>query len=257
MKDIKERADSVYYMYAHGREMGANLMNIRHLTSLVLVFFLISVPAFAAGQSLVSNSGANGNNPGRSKLSASKQIRPMNVPAANSNSNTDRGFGNNNDTRHESGNPKNNWHGGNNHWHDKDHHDKGHHNFNPLYAPYYYFGYYGYAPYNGYYAYVDPEYPLGYGTTMGTSLERPSNIEINRYNEGAPAPPQYREDDSDTDYPYSEPTEDTVVENYNPPPSREQTIYVWVDESGVQNYANDIDLVPLRYRDIVTIMGAE
>ncbi|HVY54277.1 MAG TPA: hypothetical protein VHC46_00820 [Thermodesulfobacteriota bacterium] len=152
---------------------------------------------------------------------------------------------------------KDNRSAGNKNWHGKDHHGKGHDKFNPLYAPYYYFGYYGYAPYTGNYAYVDPDYPLGYGTTMGTSLERPSNIEINRYLEEAPAQPYYNQENPGAGYTYTGPAEETVVEYNNPPPSEEQTIYVWVDESGVSNYVNDIDLVPPRYRDVVTIMGAE
>ena len=48
-----------------------------------------------------------------------------------------------------------------------------------------------------------------------------------------------------------------VADYYNPPPAEEQTIYVWVDESGVRNYVNDLDFVPMRYRDAVTTLGAE
>lgn len=150
-----------------------------------------------------------------------------------------------------------NRHNGNDTQHGKRHHGKGHHKFNPLYAPFYYSGYYGYLPYTGYYAYVDPDYPFGYGTTMGTTLERPSNLEVNRFNDEAPAPVDYRRDNSGAGYTYTEPPEDIVVEYPGPPPSEEQTIYVWVDESGVPNYVNDIDLIPQSYRDIATVLGAE
>lgn len=240
-------------------------MNIKLLSSMVLVMIVISFPVWAQGQSMGSKSGnISSQQTGQSKLSANKQTRPNNTPGMNVNSNPGRnqGFGNGNNpnknNRHDSGdNNKGDWHSGNDKWDGKHHHDWKHHKFNPLYAPYYYFGYYGYPPYNGYYAYVDPDYPLGYGTTLGTTLERPSNLEINQFNESAPAPQEYRQDNPGAGNIYTEPQEDTVVEYYNPPPSEEQTIYVWVDEGGVRNYVNDIDLVPMRYRDIVTIMGAE
>jgi len=238
-------------------------MNIKLLSSLVLALIVISFPVWAQGQSLGFKSGNLGQQTGQSKLGASKQTRPNNTPGmkVNSNPGRDQGFGNGNkpnNNRHDSvDNNKGNWHGGNDKWDGKHHHDWKHHKFNPLYAPYYYLGYYGYPPYNGYYAYVDPDYPLGYGTTLGTTLERPSNLEINQFNQNAPAPQEYRQDNSGPGNIYTEPQEDTVVEYYNPPPSEEQTIYVWVDEGGVRNYVNDIDLVPMRYRDVVTIMGAE
>jgi len=238
-------------------------MNIKLLSSLVLALIVISFPVWALGQSLGSKSGNPGQNVAQSKLGAGKQIRPNNTPGKNvgSDPGRDQGFGgnfnNSHNNRHDSGDVKDNRHSSNDNRHGNYHHDKGHHKFNPLYAPYYYFGYYGYAPYTGYYAYVDPDYPLGYGTTMVTSLERPSNLEINRFNEDAPVPQDYRQDNSGAGYTYTEPPEDTIVEYYNPPPSEEQTIYVWIDEGGVRNYVNDIDLVPQKYRDIATILGAE
>ena len=240
-------------------EIWAYMINIRQLSSLILVILLILSPVFAVGQTLGSKSAVNGDNTGQSKLSASKQIRPKKVPAKSSNSGRDRGYANNlsNNARHDSGNFNDNKQSGNNDRHGQNHHGKWHDKINPIYAPYFYLGYYGYAPYNGYYSYIDPDYPLGYGTTMGTTLARPSNIEINQYLEQAPAPQYNGQGDSGAVYTYTEPAEDAVVEYNNPSPSEEQTIYVWVDESGVKNYANDIDFVPLRFRDIATVMGAE
>ena len=233
------------------------------LSPLVLAFILSSFPAWVDAQSLGAGSGKSVQSVGKSKLGARKQTRPNNMPGKNVNSNPGRdqvlgyNFSKSRNDRRDHGDVKDNWQIGNDNRHGNYHHDKGNHKFNPLYAPFYYFGYYGYAPYNGYYAYADPDYPLGYGTTMGTSLERPSNLEINRFNENPPVPEDYRQDNSGAGNTYIGPAEDAVVEFYYPPPSEEQTIYVWVDESGVPNYVNDIDLVPLRYRDIATILGAE
>jgi hypothetical protein len=92
---------------------------------------------------------------------------------------------------------------------------------------------------------------------MGTPLESPSNLEVNQFGQDSPSPADYRQDNSDAGHTYTEPAEDSVIEYSTPPPSEEQTIYVWVDESGVRNYVNDLDFVPLRYRDIVTTLGAE
>jgi hypothetical protein len=238
-------------------------MNIKLLSSLTLALIMVSFPVWAHGQGLGSKSGNLGQKTGQSKLAARKQAGPNNTPGINVNQNSGRNSGPGNDfnkshnDRHDSGDNKNNWHGGKDKWHGKNHHPKRPHKFNPLYAPFYYSGYYGYAPYAGYYAYVDPDYPLGYGTTLGTTLERPSNLEINQFLEDAPAPREYQQDNTAAGDAYTEPPQDTVVEYYNTPPSGEQTIYVWVDEGGVRNYANDFDLIPERYRDIVTIMGAE
>ncbi|MEW6146018.1 MAG: hypothetical protein AB1598_13490 [Thermodesulfobacteriota bacterium] len=238
-------------------------MNIKLLFSLALALIVVSFPLWAHGQSLGSKSGNLGQKVGQSKLSANKQAGPNNTAgmSVNPNSGRNNGPGNNfnktHNNRRDSGGNKDNWHGGKDKWHGKHDDHKWRHKFNPLYAPYYYLGYYGYPPYTGYYAYIDPDYPFGYGTTLGTTLERPSNLEVNQFLEGAPAPQDYRQDDSGAGDAYTEPPQDAVVEYYNPSPSGEQTIYVWVDEGGVRNYANDIDLVPERYRDIVTIVGAE
>ena len=180
----------------------------------------------------------------------------------NRNSGQDRGFNNNfnnnRNNRHDFCDNNGNSHGGHGNWHGHNHHHDGPHKFNPLYAPYYYFGYYGgYALYTDYYANADPDYPLGYGTTMGTTLERPSNLEVNQFGQDSPSPADYRQDNSDAGHTYTEPAGDSVIEYSSPPPSEEQTIYVWVDESGVRNYVNDLDFVPLRYRDIVRTLDAE
>jgi hypothetical protein len=238
-------------------------VNIKLLSSLALALMVVSFPVWSYGQSLGSKSGNLGQKVGQSKHAASTENRPDNMPGTNVNSNFGqaRKFNNNfnksHNIRHDSGDKKDRWHGGNDKRHGKHHHHKGHHKFNPLYAPYYYSGYYGYAPYTNYYAYADPDYPFGYGTTLGTSLERPSNLEVNQFGQDSPAPADYRRDNSGAGYTYTEPPEDPVIEYYNPPPAEEQTIYVWVDESGVRNYTNDLDLVPLGYRDIVTTVGAE
>lgn len=131
------------------------------------------------------------------------------------------------------------------------------HKFNPLYAPLYYLGYYGYAPYTNYSTYRDPDYPLGYGTTMGTTLERPSNIEVNQFFRDSPSRGYYPKEYSGAVYAYTDVLPGYAPDNYSPSPAVEQTIYVWVDDSGVKNYANGLDLVPLRYRDIVTTLNME
>lgn len=238
-------------------------MNIKLLFSLVLALMVVSFPVWAHGQSLGSKSGNLGQKVGQSKQAASKEPRPDNMPGTNVNRNFGqaRPFNNNfnktHNVRHDSGDKKHRWHGGDDKRHGKRHHHKGHHKFNPLYAPYYYSGYYGYAPYTNYYAYVDPDYPFGYGTTLGTTLERPSNLEVNQLGQDSPAPAEYQQGNSDAGYVNTDSPEKGVADYYNPPPAEEQTIYVWVDESGVRNYANDLDLVPLGYRDIVTTLGAE
>jgi hypothetical protein len=234
-------------------------MNIKLLSFLVLALIVVSFPAWSKGQSLGAKSGNLGQKAGQSKLSAGKEDRPNNMPGTNVNSNRGRyngpvnNFNKNHNNRRDSGDK---WHDGKDKWHGKHDDHKRRHKFNPLFAPFYYFGY-GYAPYPGYYAYVDPDYPFGYGTTLGTTLERQNNLEVNQFLEGAPAPQDHRQNDSGAGDTYTESAQDAVVEYYHPPLAEEQTIYVWVDDGGVRNYVNDFDLVPERYRDIVTVVGAE
>lgn len=238
-------------------------MNIKLLSSLVLVLMVVSFPVWAHGQNLGTKSGNLGQKSGQSKRVTNNNTRPDNIAGKNvgrspgRNQGFNRNFNNNHNNGHGFSDNKDNPHDGHDKWHGHNQRHKRPHKFNPLYAPYYYFGYYGYAPYTNYYAYVDPDYPLGYGTTLGTSLERPSNLEVNQFGQDSPAPADYRRDNSGAGDAYTEPPEVPVIEYYNPPPAREQTIYVWVDESGVRNYVNDLDFVPAKYRDVVTTLGAE
>jgi hypothetical protein len=238
-------------------------MNINLISSIVLALTVISFPFWAEGQNLGAKSGNLSQKVGQSKLAAGKEARPNNTPGINVNPNSGRsnGPGNNfkksHDNRRDSDDNKNNSHDGHDKWHGHNQHHKRPHKFNPLYAPYYYFGYNGYAPYTNYYAYADPDYPLGYGTTLGTTLERPSNLEVNQFGQDSPAPAEYQQDNPDAGYVNTDSPEQDAADYYNPPPAEEQTIYVWVDESGVRNYVNDIDFVPTKYRDVVTTLGAE
>lgn len=238
-------------------------MGIKLLSSIVLALTVISFPLWADGQNLGSKSGNLGQKVGHSKRVTNNKTQPNKIAGKNVDSNTgqarkfDNNFNKGRNVRHDSGDKKDRWHGGKDKRHGKHHHRKGHHKFNPLFAPYYYFGYYGYAPYANYYVYADSDYPFGYGTTLGTTLERPSNLEVNQFGQDSPVPAEYQRDNSDAGYVNTDSPEKDVADYYNPPPAEEQTIYVWVDESGVRNYANDLDLVPLGYRDIVTTFGAE
>ena len=119
---------------------------------------------------------------------------------------------------------------------------------NPLYPAYGYYGYY----YPNDYSYSDSEHPLGYGTTLGTTLSRESNIEVNQ---GLAKPGQSNDarnyEDVEVYYDYAPGA-------YNPAgqPSGNGTIYVWTDDNGVDNYVNDIELVPASRRESVrTISG--
>ena len=119
---------------------------------------------------------------------------------------------------------------------------------NPLYPVYGYYGYY----YPNDYSYSDSEHPLGYGTTLGTTLSRESNIEVNQ---GLAKPGQ---SNSTRNYEDVEVYYDYAPGAYNPAgqPSGNGTIYVWTDENGVDNYVNDIELVPASRREGVrTIPG--
>ena len=241
-----------------GCERG-EVMKIGLTRSVVIISVLIIFPL-----STYSAEPKLGQKTGQSKQVTSNQTRPNNMPGKNGqnrSSGQDQGFNNNfnknHNNRHDFCDNNDRSHGGHDNWHGHNHHHMGSHKFNPLYAPYYYIGYYGYAPYTNYYAYEDPDYPLGYGTTLGTTLERQSNLEVNRFGEDSAAPADYRQDNSDAGYVDTDSPEGYVADNYNPPPSEGQTIYVWVDESGVRNYVNDLDFVPLRYRDIVTTLDAE
>lgn len=238
-------------------------MKIKLLSSIVLAFIVISFPLWAGGQNLGSKSGNLGQKVGQSKQVTNNKTQPNNIAGKNvgRNSAREQGFNNNFNKNHNNGRDfsgnKDNSHDGHDKWHGHNQHHKRPHKFNPLYAPYYYFGYNGYAPYTNYYAYADPDYPLGYGTTLGTTLERPSNLEVNQFGQDSPGPAEYQQDNPDAGYVNTDSPEKDVTDYYNPPPAEEQTFYVWVDESGVRNYANDLDLVPLGYRDIVTTLGAE
>ncbi|MCC6712719.1 MAG: hypothetical protein IT344_05085 [Candidatus Dadabacteria bacterium] len=120
---------------------------------------------------------------------------------------------------------------------------------NPLFPVYGYYGYY----YPNDYSYSDPEHPLGYGTTLGTTLSRESNIEVNR-GLAKPVLP-----DSTRSYEDVEVYSDHAPGAYNPTgrPSGGGTIYVWTDENGVDNYVNDMDLVPTARRENVRIIPGD
>ncbi|HML95255.1 MAG TPA: hypothetical protein PKC29_07475 [Thermodesulfobacteriota bacterium] len=120
---------------------------------------------------------------------------------------------------------------------------------NPLFPVYGYYGYY----YPNDYSYSDPEHPLGYGTTLGTTLSRESNIEVNR-GLAKPGPSNNVQTYEDVEV-YS----DYAPGAYNPAgqPSGSGTIYVWTDEDGVDNYVNDIELVPAARRESVRIISGD
>lgn len=113
---------------------------------------------------------------------------------------------------------------------------------------YYYPNYYGYYPYQDSYVYYDPLYPYGYGTTLGTVLERPSNLEVNQY---------INSRDRKSYKQYHQYGDEPLPGYYSDSPSQEQVIYIWTDEDGVENYVNDLDLVPPEYRDEVRIIGRD
>lgn len=120
---------------------------------------------------------------------------------------------------------------------------------NPLFPVYGYYGYY----YPNDYSYSDPEHPFGYGTTLGTTLSRESNIDANR-DLAKPGQPDnartYEEVEVYTDY------SPGSYGAYNPygKPAESRTIYIWTDESGVDNYVNDPGLVPPAQRENVRII---
>ena len=236
-----------------GRVMKKRLTHLSLILFVLIIFPLAAYPAEPnlgqnAGQSrLVTNDRTrSNNNSGKKVNSGLGQNRTLNNKP-NNNSTGRNNFCNNNDHSH----------GRNGHNDVNNNHHQGPHKFNPLYAPFYYFGYYGYAPYTANYAYQDPEYPLGYGTTMGTTLERPSNLEVNQFGQNSPAEGYYPPEDSGAGDTYTDAPQGHVQDNYNSPPAVEQTISIWIDESGVKNYANELNLVPLKYRDVVTTLSAE
>ena len=120
---------------------------------------------------------------------------------------------------------------------------------NPLYPVYGYYGYY----YPNDYSYSDSEHPLGYGTTLGTTLSRESNIEVNQ---GLAKPGQsdnvrtYEDVEVYTDY---SPGSYGAYDPYGKP-AESRTIYIWTDENGVDNYVNDLGLVPPAQRENVRII---
>lgn len=120
---------------------------------------------------------------------------------------------------------------------------------NPLSPVYGYYGYY----YPNDYSYSDPEHPLGYGTTLGTTLSRESNIDANR-DLAKPGQPNnvrtYEDVEVYTDY--SAGSYEAYGSSGRPAESR--TIYIWTDENGVDNYVNDPGLVPLAQRENVRII---
>ncbi len=122
---------------------------------------------------------------------------------------------------------------------------------NPFFPVYGYYGYY----YPNDYSFSDPEHPLGYGTTLGTTLSRESNIDANR-DFAKPGQPDnvrtYEDVEVYTDY---SPGAYGAYDAYGQP-AESRTIYIWTDENGVDNYVNDIDLVPSAQRENVrTIFG--
>jgi hypothetical protein len=136
-------------------------------------------------------------------------------------------------------------HGGGRHGH----HKKSPYFPNPLFPVYGYYGYY----YPNDYSYSDSEHPLGYGTTLGTTLSRESNIEVNQ-GLAKPGPSNNARAYEDVEV-YS----DYAPGAYNPSgqPAGNGTIYVWTDENGVDNYVNDIDLVPTAKRESVRIISGD
>ncbi len=136
-------------------------------------------------------------------------------------------------------------HGGRRHGH----HKKFPYFPNPLFPVYGYYGYY----YPNDYSYSDSEHPLGYGTTLGTTLSRESNIEVNQ---GLAKPGQ---SNSTQTYEDVEVYYDYAPGAYNPDgqPSGNGTIYVWTDDNGVDNYVNDIELVPTSKRESVRIIPGD
>ncbi len=122
----------------------------------------------------------------------------------------------------------------------------GHHGYAYKHNKHHYKNYYGYSPYYGYPAYFpyDSSIAFGeYGTTFGSGLSRPNNIEVNRYLQ------ETRPSNTDEQISYPVYPEEPRVEYIYLPGPESSTIYVWTDEAGVDHYVNNIDLVPIEYRE--------
>lgn len=215
-------------------------MNNGLLSYFVLFIFMFSSPVWLHGQDLSQKSG--------------KSVH-------NSSSKTHYGYTSENGVRNKNSYNKNHPPGNYNksysyhkYKNGNDHKHSGHYkNYYPYYFPPYYVSYgYSYSP--DYYLYEDPVSLYGYGTTLGTSLERPSNLEVNRYGGDRDS---YEQAGTEGGVPYAEGVYGIYTENYGPSPSEGGAIYIWVDENGVENYVNDLDLVPLRYKDNIRIVGGE
>ena len=118
----------------------------------------------------------------------------------------------------------------------------GHKPYNQPYGGYVYYGYDNYYPPDNYgYEYRDPYY---YGSTLGTVPERRSNLDVNPYR----GRPEYRGNEEayypEDVYEYPEVYEEPPGAYSNAPDPGGQTIYVWTDNSGVEHFVNDPDIVP-------------
>ncbi len=239
------------------------MVNNNLLSSFIVVILILSFPVWLQGQGLSQKSGNPGQKTGQQKQSKNIQSHTHN-PSAKSGQNSDRfnkrqSVGNNSYENH-SGSLNKNYDGKysyKKHNKRRDYKHRGRYKkYYPYYFPYYY-SYSGYSYYPDYYMYDDPDYPYGYGTTLGSTLERPSNLEVNRYGDQTEERGYDGQGDTAGDVPYARDVYGTYTEYYGPPPSEEQTIYIWVDENGIENYVNDLDLVPLEYRNDVRILGGE
>jgi len=116
------------------------------------------------------------------------------------------------------------------------------HGYNPQGGNVYY-GYDNYYPSPDYYGYGygDPYY---YGFTLGTVPERRSNLDVNPYR----GRPEYRGNEEayypEDVYEYPEVYEEPTGDYSNAPGPANRTIYVWTDDTGVEHFVNDPDIVP-------------
>lgn len=239
------KAFIMYNISTWGEEVG-----VKNLLSVLAVLFVLSLPGG-------SQSAEPSSNKARLGMRSTANEQPVNKSRDNAVS-RDRGSKNNlNGNARDRDNKfsgRNRDSGGDRHGKHHKHHHKRDNKFYPFFPPFGYYGYY--SPYSDYYAEVDPDYPLGYGTTLGTSLERQSNLEVNQYFVKPPLEPRAQPYPAAGDT-YAEEQYDAAYEYYAPPSSGSRVIYIWTDENGVDNYVNDPDLIPDGQIDNVRIMGGE
>jgi hypothetical protein len=126
--------------------------------------------------------------------------------------------------------------------HNKRYNYYGHKPYNQPYGGYVYYGYNNYYP-DDYYVYEDVPYD-GYGSTLGTVPRRPNNLDVNNYVYGPDYDSYEPGYDPEEQYEYPDVYEEPLGDYSNAPGSANRAIYVWTDNSGVEHFVNDPDIVP-------------